>query len=114
MKSMIEALYQKTRKIYFLMLLMFIFFYFVPFLTQVFLLGNDAKYYVNICNSSCLVMGFIFFVSEILRMRAIGAIRFLKSFKNLFELAQFPITLAYFVIRRNNHISTLVQNKSED
>ena len=96
--NVIEAMYDKTRLVYSRLFAFFVVFFFIPFLAQIFLIGNSALG-VLACNGSCLFCSFVFFVIELIQLRESGRRKYWLSLYNRFEFSLFPLHALYFAAR---------------
>ena len=101
LKNLIEAQYEKTKRIYSYQFAMFVFFFMVPFLLGVLSFG-DNKHATVICNGLGVATTFVLFIFEIGKLKAIGRAQYFETSTNWLEILMFPAFTAYTVFRFQN------------
>jgi len=98
LKNLIEAQYEKTKRIYSYQFAMFVFCFIVPFLLGVLTQGG-SKMGTVICNGLSILTTLVLFIFEIGKLKAIGRAQYFETSTNWLEISMFPVFTAYTVFR---------------
>jgi len=101
LKNLIEAQYEKTKRIYSMQFALFVFCFIVPFLIGVLTTG-ETRHGTLVCNGLGVITTFILFIFEVGKLRAIGRSAYFDAYTNWLEILMFPVFTAYTVLRFQN------------
>ena len=100
-RNIIDSMFQKTRQTFLVECFLFMTFYYLPLLSQIFYFTHNktSSTGILVCNISCFITNMAFFALETIQMRYDGLKEYFKSFFNKMDTLVFFMYNVYFIFR---------------
>lgn len=106
-RFMVDCQFETTYKFFRFQCILYICGFFIPLMTQIFLL-SDSPWLVRLCNMSCLATSCFFLGLEYIQLQDVGWAEYAGDFYNIVDMAMFVTYVAYFVLRMADPASALL------
>lgn len=106
-KFMVDSQFETTKKFFMIQAFIYIVFFFVPLMAQIFILDNHPNWVIK-CNQSCLVTTVLFLGIEFIQLEFNGFANYISDRDNQIDCLTLVTFLYYYTLRLENQESPLI------